>query len=270
VTSNLEVSQQFYDALGQMDPTRLLELLHPDFRGHVTEGLPGGLGGTYEGPQVMLTEVWGPVARRFGIRAVPSRFLTSSDGDVVVIGEYVGQPPESDEPMTAAFMHVLSFRDDRIVSLRQVTDSQRWCEAAAAADLAVVARMFDSVENRDAEALFDTYAEDITIREACSLPYGGVYHGHEGGLQHGLAYVQAWDPLQAPGDRRLDPQILYAGDRVFVIWRQRGTANDGAELFDHPVIDMIHVKDGKVSSLQMFPEDSVATADFLRNHRAGV
>jgi ketosteroid isomerase-like protein len=179
-----------------------------------------------------------------------------------VIGNYVGQPLGSEEPMTAAFVHVLAFRDGRIVELRQVTDSQRWSDAAAGVELATINRMFDAVERRDAEALLSAYAEDVVITEADALPYGGPFHGHEGAVQHGRAYVEAWDPLQTPADRLLDRSILHAGERIFVIWHQRGTSSDGERL-DQRVIDLIEMRDGKVRSLQMFHSDTAATREFL-------
>src|SRR5262249_52966404 len=81
---------------------RLLELLHAQFTGHVTDGMPAGLGGTYTGPKAMLREVWGPVDRLFAARPVPERFLSCESGEVVVTGGYTGQPPGADRPRTAA------------------------------------------------------------------------------------------------------------------------------------------------------------------------
>ncbi|MGI8559369.1 MAG: nuclear transport factor 2 family protein [Solirubrobacteraceae bacterium] len=166
--SNLEVANDLYDAFARTDAQRLLELLHPEFVGHVSEGMPDGVGGTHVGPKAMLTEVWTPVALRFGSRPVPERFLSCDDGDVVVTGSYIGQPPGSEEQLMAAFAHVLEFRDGRIVELRQITDTQRWSEAADDLDIKLVRRMFEAVEKRDAEALLSTYAQNVVITEATS------------------------------------------------------------------------------------------------------
>ena len=67
-----------------------------------------------------------PVARRFAARPVPERFLTCDGGERVVIGHYVGQPPGPGGPLSAVFAHILTFRDDRIAELIQITDTQRW------------------------------------------------------------------------------------------------------------------------------------------------
>jgi ketosteroid isomerase-like protein len=267
MSSNLDLARAFYAALARPDTGRLLELMHPQFTGHVTDGLPDGLGGTYAGPTAMLREVCGPVSRRFAAMPLPEQFLTCEGGEVVVTGSYTIAPPGAGRRLTAAFVHVLVFRDGQLAELRQVTDGHRWQQAAEAADLAVIRRMFEAVENRDAQALLSTYAADIVITEAASLPYGGVYHGHDGAIRHGRAYVATWDQLQIPGDRKLEPLILAAGDGAVVRWHQRATADDGCHL-DVLVVDMIELRNGKVSSLQMFPSDTSALLGFLRAYPA--
>jgi len=138
---------------------------------------------------------------------------------VVVTGSYTGQPPGAGQPLTAAFAHVLAFRDGRLAELRQFTDSHHRPQAAAAAGLGTVRRMFEAAERRDPQALLSTYADDIVITEAASLPYCGVYHGHHGAVRHARAYTATWDHLQSAGDRGMEPLIWQAGDRVVVPWR---------------------------------------------------
>jgi len=181
---------------------------------------------------------------------------------VVVTGSYTGQPPGAGRPLTAAFARVLAFRDGQLTELRQFTDSPRWQQAAAAAGLGTVRRVFEAVERRHAHALLGTYADDIVITEAASLPYGGVYHGHHGAVRHARAYTATWDHLQSAGDRRLEPLIFPAGDRVVVLWRQKATTADGRHL-DLPVVDVIELQNGKVGSLQMFPADTAKLLEFL-------
>jgi ketosteroid isomerase-like protein len=263
--SNADVARELYAAFERADPKLLLELLHPDFVGHVSEGMPWGWGGTHVGPAAMLTQVWAPVWRCFRARPVPERFLSCEDGTVVVTGTYVGQPPDATPPLTAAFAHVLALRDGQVCELRQITDTHRWAQAAAAADGEVVRRLFAAVEERDGQAVLAAYATDVVICEAPSLPYGGVYHGHDGALRHALAYSATWDHLQSAQDRKLLPQIRGYDDRVVVTWRQKATASDGRHL-DVPVVDLIGLRDGKVASLEMFQQDTAAVLDFLAHH----
>jgi len=146
--SNLDLARDFYAALARADADRLLELLHPRFTGHVTDGMPSGLDGTYTGPTAMLRQV-GPVDRHFADRPAPERFLSCESGEVVVTGSYTVQPPGADRPQAAAFAYVLAFRDGRLAELRQFTDNHCWQQAAAGADLSTVRRMFEAAERRD-------------------------------------------------------------------------------------------------------------------------
>jgi ketosteroid isomerase-like protein len=182
---------------------------------------------------------------------VPERFLSFESGEVVVTGSYTGPPPGAGRPLTAAFAHVLAFRDGQLAELRQFTNSHRWQQAAAAAGLGTVRRMFEVAERRDAHALLGTCADDIVITEAASLPYSGVHHGHHGAVRHARACTATWDHLQDAGDRRPEPLIWPAGERVVVLWRQKATA-DGRHL-DLPAVDVIDLRNGKAGSLHMFP-----------------
>lgn len=265
MSSDTDIARELYAAFERADPNLLMELLHPDFVGHVSEGMPWGWGGMHVGPAAMLAEVWAPVWRRFRVRPVPERFLSCDDGTVVVTGTYVGQPRDAAAPLAAAFAHVLALRDGQVCELHQITDTHRWAQAAAAADAEVVRRLFAAVEERDGQAVLEAYATDVVIREAPSLPYGGVYHGHDGAIRHALAYTATWDHLQSAEDRKLQPQIRGCDDRVVVTWRQKATASDGRHL-DVPVVDLISLRDGKVASLEMFQQDTAAVLDFLAHH----
>ena len=57
-------------------------------------------------------------------------------------------------------------------------------------DVELVRRLFNAVEDRDLEALLDCYDAAIEIHEADSLPYGGVYRGHEGARAHAAAWLE--------------------------------------------------------------------------------
>jgi ketosteroid isomerase-like protein len=264
MSAHLDLAHRLYDAFRRSDPEGLLACLHPDFQGTVTAGLPDDLGGRYQGPESMLRDCWARVARRLDVRPVPERFLLADDDRVVVLGSYRGTARGGPRELDAAFAHVLHVRDGLIDELVQVTDSVLWARALEPPSGADVARsMLAAVRDRDAQALLDTYAEDIVIREAETLPYGGVYHGHEGGMAHGLGYLEAWDAWQSDDDRDVEPTVLEAGDRVVAVWRQKASAPGGAR-FDAPAISLMRMRDGKAAELQMFHFDTARIADFLR------
>jgi 2-(1,2-epoxy-1,2-dihydrophenyl)acetyl-CoA isomerase len=125
------VAADLYQALESGDRARLAELLHPDFEGRVTEGLPLGLGGQYHGPDAMRRDFWGRIGRSFAVRAVPAEFCLLPDGRLMVTGRYTGTA-RGGGTLNADFVHLLSFADGRISGLVQLTDSAQWANALAA------------------------------------------------------------------------------------------------------------------------------------------
>ncbi len=123
-------TERLYRAFSAGDGPALLELLHPEFVGQVTAGLPNDWGGVYRGPKQMLAECWGAVFSILATRPVPEEMVPTVDGRMVVLGHYRGQARASGRVHEAAFVHVLGFADDgRISRLTQVTDSARWHQA---------------------------------------------------------------------------------------------------------------------------------------------
>lgn len=124
----VRLAGELYHALADGDRHSLDGLLHPQFEGLVTEGLPRELGGTYHGPTAMRREFWGRVAKDFVVRAEPAEFAMLDDGRLMVTGRYVGAARSGAE-LDAEFMHMLSFADGKISALVQLTDSERWSRA---------------------------------------------------------------------------------------------------------------------------------------------
>src|SRR5260370_32596366 len=108
--------------------------------------MPESWGGPHVGPEAMLTEVWAPAWRRFRARPVPECFLSCDDGTVVVTGTYVGQPRDATAPLSAAFAHVIALRDGQVCELRQITDTQRWAQAAADTGAGAGRRLFAAAD----------------------------------------------------------------------------------------------------------------------------
>jgi 2-(1,2-epoxy-1,2-dihydrophenyl)acetyl-CoA isomerase len=129
-----------YQALGAGDRQALDVVLHPDFVGHATEGLPFGMGGTHTGPEAMRRGLWGRIAAHFEARADVVEMSGLVDGGLLVRGRYRGQARESRRMLDAEFMHVLRFAEDgRILALDQLTDSAAWrCALGEGAPLETV------------------------------------------------------------------------------------------------------------------------------------
>jgi 2-(1,2-epoxy-1,2-dihydrophenyl)acetyl-CoA isomerase len=131
VWSPAGAADALYRALAGGDRDALDGLLHPDFVGETTPGLPLGVGGTHRGPTAMRRRFWGPLGRAFDVTARPTGMASLDDGRLMVTGRYVGTARATGATLDAPFVHVLAFDGRRIVGLVQVTDSQQWCAALA-------------------------------------------------------------------------------------------------------------------------------------------
>lgn len=132
----------------------------------------------------------------------------------------------------------------------------------------VVRRLFKAVEERDLEAYLDCYDERIEIHEAESLPYGGVYRGPDGVVEHATAWGQAWDSLQTPEEHQLDATFFEGeSETVAAVFRHRAVDRNRGERLDSPVVGIYDVRGGKIVRSQMFHADSAILAGFLQNAR---
>ena len=130
LAANAEAAQRLYDALRGGDRKALAVLLHPEFIGHTTAGLPLDLGGEHSGPDEMQRDFWWRIGRHYVAEARPDEMRRLDDGRLFVRGRYRGHGRESGNPLDAEFVHVLTFAaDGTIVRLDQLTDSASWVAA---------------------------------------------------------------------------------------------------------------------------------------------
>src|SRR6201987_2689799 len=123
-------AQQLYRALAAGDREALSTLLHPDFVGQVTDGLPLDMGGRHDGPEAMRRNVWWTIGRHYKVEVQPEEFRLFDDGRLFVAGHYRGEGRTSGRRLDAAFIHLIGFATDgRIASLQQLTDSASWVQA---------------------------------------------------------------------------------------------------------------------------------------------
>jgi ketosteroid isomerase-like protein len=126
-----------------------------------------------------------------------------------------------------------------------------------------------AVEERDAEALFELYHDDIEFHDAPSLPYAYTARG-KSAMREQLetapetTWLGTWGPLQpTEKERRMDPRVVAVnGDEVTVIYTTRAIAPDG-ERFESPVLALYEVRDGKFARARMFHYDTAAILAFL-------
>jgi 2-(1,2-epoxy-1,2-dihydrophenyl)acetyl-CoA isomerase len=128
--SAVSTARLLYRALATGDRAALSKLLHPNFIGEVTDGLPLDMGGRHDGPEAMRRDVWWTIGRHYKVEAQPEEFRLLDDGRLFVAGHYRGEGRASGRRLEAEFIHLIAFSDDgRIAALRQLTDSAAWVQA---------------------------------------------------------------------------------------------------------------------------------------------
>ena len=126
---SVRVASRLYRALAARDRDGLLNLLAAGFRGYVTDGMPNGLGGIYEGAETMMRDCWAPILAAADVRPIPEEYLPVCDDRIVVLGRYRGTARLTGRPLSAAFAHILRIEDGQVRELVQVTDTARWQQA---------------------------------------------------------------------------------------------------------------------------------------------
>ena len=131
-------------------------------------------------------------------------------------------------------------------------------------DEALVLEMFEAVEHRDVERLFEIYDPQVQFEWPPSTPrYGGVFRGEEVPAMH-VALAEAWDPVQPDDDvREMKPRLVASGGgEVVVEYTQAGVSPSGHRL-ETSVIGIYTVADGHVTKLRMFYFDPDAITSLL-------
>jgi ketosteroid isomerase-like protein len=132
-----------------------------------------------------------------------------------------------------------------------------------------------AVEERDAEALFELYHDDVELHDAPSLPYAHTARG-KSAMRDQLetapetTWLGTWGPLQpTEEERRMDPRVVATnGDEITVLYTTRALAPDG-ERFESPVLALYEVRDGKFARARMFHFDTAAILAFLERAASG-
>ena len=132
----------------------------------------------------------------------------------------------------------------------------------------VVLEVIRAVEERDAEALFRLYHDDVELHDAPSIPYrhhaGKMAMSEQLGTAPEETWLGTWGPLQpTEAERRMDPRVVATNDEEVVVqYTTRATAPNG-ERFESPVLGLYEVRDGKLARAQMFHYDTAAILEFL-------
>ena len=133
----------------------------------------------------------------------------------------------------------------------------------------VVLAVIRAVEERDREAPFALYHDEVELHDAPSLPYAHTARG-KSAMRAQLetapetTWLGTWGPLQpTERERRMDPRVVATDrDEVTVLYTTRALAPDG-ERFESPVLGLYEIRDGKLARARMFHYDTAAILAFL-------
>lgn len=118
---------------------------------------------------------------------------------------------------------------------------------AAAADVAVVRRVYDAFASKDVPALFALFAEDGTIYQSSRVPWGGIYRGHEG-MGEFLGRLTGSIQSQVETER----YIADEEGHVIAIGHTRGHVVATGEPFDIAEVHLWTVANGKVTRFESY------------------
>ena len=124
--SPFETIKAAYAAFGRNDPSVLFGAMNPSVAWREAEGNPLADGNPYIGPQAVGERVFGRLMAAIdNFTAVPGTFIDGGD-HVVVTGRYGGTMKAGSAVLNAPFAHVYEFRDGKVVSFQQYTDTAQW------------------------------------------------------------------------------------------------------------------------------------------------
>ena len=119
--SNVNAVKGVYDAFASGDVPAVLGFLSSDVEWTEAEGFP--LGGTYRGPDAVLSGVFMRLGTEWdGFAAVPHELIDGGD-TVVALGRYSGTYRATGKGFEADFAHVWKMRDGKVVRFIQYVDS---------------------------------------------------------------------------------------------------------------------------------------------------
>ncbi len=128
---NLKTVESFYAAVGRGDIPHIIGALHPDLNWQEAEGSVYADKNPYIGADAVLTGLFARLGGEWdGFSAVPAEFVDGGE-TVVALGRYRGTYKATGVKLDAQFAHVFSFKDGKVASFQQYTDTAQFQDAVS-------------------------------------------------------------------------------------------------------------------------------------------
>jgi ketosteroid isomerase-like protein len=127
---NAKTIESMYAAFGRGDIPFVIGIFHPDIVWNEAENHVYADQNPYIGPNAILNGVFARLGTEWdGFAAVPAEIVDGGE-TVVALGRYTGAFKATGFKLDAQFVHVFKFKDGKIASFQQYTDTLQFKDAA--------------------------------------------------------------------------------------------------------------------------------------------
>jgi ketosteroid isomerase-like protein len=106
-------------------------------------------------------------------------------------------------------------------------------------------------------ASFDTlapyFSPKVVLYQADSLPYGGVWRGHDGIEQFFLAMSETWSGFEI-----IEQEFVSTGTPAAVLTQVHAQSRSTGEEIDFPILQIIRFANGRITEVRPFYWDTAA------------
>lgn len=99
------------------------------------------------------------------------------------------------------------------------------------------------------------FAPDVELHQADTLPYGGIWRGHDGMERFFLAMSKTWESFEM-----VDQEFLSTSATAVVLTHVHARARATGQELRFPILQTIRVHDGKIAEVRPFYWDTGAIA----------
>jgi len=123
MSSNADVIRGVYAAFQKGDIPSVLAAMAPDIVWNEAENFPYADKSPYVGPDAILHGVFARLGDEWNGFSVKEEDLIDAGDTIVTLGRYGGAPKATGKKINAQFAHVWRFKNGKIVSFQQYTDT---------------------------------------------------------------------------------------------------------------------------------------------------